>query len=124
VNLDAFLLGVVGPCGSGKTTLVTNLRVLGYRSKVIAQEHSYVADMWFRLTQPDILIFLQASYSTTKIRKKFDWSDKEYQEQQNRLRHALANADIIVDTDLLSPADVCSLVVSKIPSSLKNRQSH
>jgi hypothetical protein len=89
---------------------------MGYRSKVIAQEHSYVPDMWLRLTQPDVLIFLQASYSTTKTRKKFDWSDKDYQEQLRRLRHAYTHADIIVDTDLLSPADVCTIVVSQIPS--------
>lgn len=124
MNPDVPLLGVVGPCGSGKTTLVNNLRVLGYQGKVIAQEHSYVPDMWFRLTRPDILIYLQASYSTTKTRKKFDWSEKEYQEQLYRLRHASANADIIIDTDLLSPTAICSLVISKIPPLLKNRQSH
>jgi len=29
------------------------------------QEHSYVKDMWLRLTNPDVLVFLDASYTST-----------------------------------------------------------
>ncbi len=56
------LIGVVGPCAAGKTTLVSGLRQAGYEVRHIAQEHSYVADMWKRLTNPDILIYLHVSY--------------------------------------------------------------
>ena len=55
------LIGIVGPCGAGKTTLAQGLRGKGYRARAIVQEHSYVQDMWQRITKPDILIFLQAS---------------------------------------------------------------
>ena len=107
-------IGVVGPCGSGKTTLVKNLRSRGYNCKVIAQEHSYVPDMWLRITNPDILIFLQASYLVTMLRKKFDWSEKEYLEQLHRLRHAHTHAHQIIDTDHLTPEEVCTAVQSNL----------
>jgi molybdopterin-guanine dinucleotide biosynthesis protein len=120
--IEAFI-GVVGPCGSGKTTLVKNLRTLGYRCKVIAQEHSYVPDMWLRITHPDILLFLEASYQVTMIRKRFVWTEKEYQEQIHRLRHAKAHANWVIDTDQITAEDVCSSVLKQLPSLIKNRQS-
>ncbi len=68
------LIGVVGPCAAGKSTLIAGLTRLGYRTRHIAQEHSYVKDMWQRLTNPDILVFLDASYPTTCQRRKLDWT--------------------------------------------------
>jgi deoxyadenosine/deoxycytidine kinase len=96
------LIGVVGPCGSGKTTLIAGLARLGYRTRHIAQEHSYVKDMWQRLTNPDILVFLDASWPITCQRRSLDWTEAEWQEQQFRLGHARANADLYIDTDGLS----------------------
>jgi adenylate kinase family enzyme len=55
---DKVLVGVVGPCGSGKSTLIAALEAQGYPCRHIAQEHSYVKDMWKRITNPDVLIFL------------------------------------------------------------------
>jgi len=103
-----FLIGVVGPCGSGKSTLTEALDKLGYSTRHIAQEHSYVKDMWKRLTNPDVLIFLQASFAVTRERKRkmIHWREADYEEQQRRLSHALAHADLILDTDPLSIQDV------------------
>ena len=65
-------IGVVGPCGAGKSTLVNALAEHGYPARHIAQEHSYVPSMWKRMVNPDILIYLEASYHnehrTQKIR--------------------------------------------------------
>ena len=103
-----FLIGVVGPCGSGKSTLTEALDSLGYSTRHIAQEHSYVKDMWKRLTNPDVLIFLQAAFPVTRQRKSkmIHWAESDYEEQQRRLSHALAHADLLLETDTMSIQDV------------------
>ena len=96
------LIGLVGPCASGKSTLARRLEQRGYRVKHIAQEHSFVKDMWKRITNPDVLIFLDASYPVTLIRCKLDWNQADYAEQHRRLAHARANADLYIFTDAMS----------------------
>ena len=108
------LIGVVGPCAAGKSTLIAGLTRLGYRTRHIAQEHSYVKDMWQRLTNPDVLVFLDASYASTIARRKLDWSEADWQEQQRRLQHARENADLYLDTDSLSAEQVLERVVEEI----------
>jgi guanylate kinase len=105
------VVGIFGPCGSGKTTLVTRLNVLGINARHIAQEHSYVGAMWQKLTHPDLLIFLDASYAETIRRRKLDWTVEEYQEQHRRLAHARQNADLYIFTDPLKPAEICQMVL-------------
>lgn len=106
-----FPIGVVGPCGSGKTTLVCGLRDDGFFGKVIAQEHSYVPDMWLRITKPHILVYLDVSYTSSMVRKKFNWTEKEFQAQIFRLRHAYKHADIIFQTNDLSVKEVLNLTI-------------
>ena len=77
----------------------------------IAQEHSYVKDMWKRITNPDVLIFLDVSYPVTLERRRLDWSDGDWAEQQRRLNHARAHADLYVNTDHLSVEQVVEKVV-------------
>ena len=104
----SLLVGVVGPCGSGKSTLIAGLDSLGYATRHIAQEHSYVKDMWKRLSNPDVLVFLQASFPVTRLRKPTMtlWTEADYNEQQRRLAHALEHADLVVETDNLSVDEV------------------
>ena len=104
------LIGIVGPCGAGKTTLAEGLQQKGYRSRAIAQEHSFVKDMWQRLNRPDILIFLQASCSVGGNRRKLNWTEAEWQEQQRRLAYAREHADFYLDTDSLEIGEVLNLV--------------
>jgi deoxyadenosine/deoxycytidine kinase len=96
------VIGVVGPCGAGKSSLVAGLKAKGILVRHIAQEHSYVPDMWKRLTNPDILIYLDVSYENTILRRNLDWTYAEYAEQLHRLRHARQHADLILDTNPLS----------------------
>jgi cytidylate kinase len=105
------LIGIVGPCGAGKTTLAEGLQRNGYRSRAIAQEHSFVKDMWQRLTKPNILIFLQASCSVGGARRKMNWTESEWEEQQRRLAHARDHADFYLDTDSLGINEVLNLVM-------------
>ncbi len=111
---DLPLIGIVGVCASGKSTLITNLSRLGYSCRHIAQEHSYVPDMWQRLTDPDVLIYLETSYANTILRRKLNWSPAEYQEQLNRLIHAKSHADIFINTDDMNPQEVLEIIVSRL----------
>ncbi len=106
------LIGIVGPCGAGKSTLANALDALGYRTRHIAQEHSYVKDMWKRLTNPDLLIFLQVSYTAACQRRSLNWTEADYLEQQRRLAHAREHADLFIDTDPLDPNQVLERVLA------------
>jgi deoxyadenosine/deoxycytidine kinase len=105
------IVGVVGPCGSGKTTLIAGLKSRNIRTRHIAQEHSYVPYMWQHLADPDFLIFLDASYPETIRRRQLNWTLDEYEEQNRRLSHAREHAHLIINTDPLSPGEVIQHVV-------------
>jgi len=106
------LIGIVGPCGAGKSTLIEGLDALGYKTRHIAQEHSYVRTMWQRITNPDVLIFLQVSFAVSLERRPMNWNEAEYEEQQRRLSHALEHADLVLDTDQLSIQEVLERVIN------------
>lgn len=104
-------IGVVGACGSGKSELVSRLKERGYDVHHIAQEHSHSPSMWQKLVDPDILIYLEISFSLTKKRKGFDWKESEYLEQQKRLDHAFQHADLYIDTDFFKPNEILAYVL-------------
>lgn len=108
------LIGLVGVCASGKSTLLKGLEARGYRVRHIAQEHSYVKDMWKRITNPDILIFLDVSYPLTLQRRKLDWTEANWAEQQRRLAHAREHADLYINTDNLSAEQVLETAIAFI----------
>jgi deoxyadenosine/deoxycytidine kinase len=111
VSSRKFVIGIVGPCGSGKTTLIKALKRYGLSLRHIAQEHSFVPNMWHRITNPDILIFLDASYPVTVHRRKLDWNQNEYDEEKRRLAHACQYANFYLFTDLLTPEQVAQAVL-------------
>jgi hypothetical protein len=111
------LIGIVGPCGAGLQPGLFFLRRNGYRARAIVQEHSFVQDMWQRLTKPDVLIFLQSSCSVGGKRRKLNWTESEWEEQQRRLTHAFEHADFTLNTDFLSIVEVLDLILKF----LKNR---
>ena len=103
---SSLLIGIVGPCGSGKSTLLAGLEKRGYRCRHIAQEHSYVKQMWQIITKPDVLFFLDCSFENCTKRRKLNWLITDYEEQQKRLSHAHTHADLIIDTNLQSIDEV------------------
>ena len=97
------LIAVVGVCASGKSTLVRGLQARGWNARQVAQEHSFVPDMWQRITQPDLLICLDASLEIIRQRRQ----DPELpawliEQEHQRLRHARAYCDLYVQTDALT----------------------
>jgi hypothetical protein len=105
------VIGVVGVCGSGKSTLIAGLKQFGIHGRHIAQEHSYVQTMWLRMVNPDLLIFLDASYPMTIRRRNLNWTEEEYQEQIRRLAHAREHADLYIFTDPLTSPQVIQTVI-------------
>lgn len=108
------LIGVVGPCGSGKSTLIAGLEAHGYACRHIAQEHSYVPSMWQVIAKPDLLVYLHASYPVSTARRQLDWQPKDHAEQLRRLSHAREHAHIIIDTDDLTPDQVLQTALDSL----------
>ena len=104
--MTEIIVGLVGPCTSGKSTIRNLLEEKGYRVKHIAQEHSFAPKMWKLIADPDILVFLDVSYPVTLQRRKWNWKLADYEEQLRRLSHARANADLVIDTDRLAPDQI------------------
>jgi deoxyadenosine/deoxycytidine kinase len=105
------LIGVVGPCAAGKSTLIAGLTHHGYSARHIAQEHSYVQTMWLRITHPDLLIYLDVSFPATITRRKMNWDESEYAEQIRRLQHARDHADLVIQTDGLGIEQVLRMAL-------------
>ncbi len=107
------IIKVVGPCKSGKSTLVAGLQAAGYAARSCGQEHSETPAMWQRIHPPDCLVFLEVSLETMRSRvNRSDWSDDLLATQQRRLAHARQHADLIVSTDLASAQEVLGQVTA------------
>jgi thymidylate kinase len=106
------LIGVVGPCSAGKTTLIRELTAKGYAARHIAQEHSFVPDMWKRISNPDILIYLDVSYEVSMKRRNLDMSEEEFRIQTERLSHARQQADFFLNTDYKTIEEVRNQVLN------------
>ncbi len=109
-NRDDRLIVVVGPCASGKSTLVDGLRTLQYRAMVSGQEHSEIPSLWKR-SRPDVTIGLVVDLATIRSRRSPEWSEAIYQRQQARLRDAYAASDLLIDTRDLDPKATLAAVV-------------
>lgn len=100
------LVIVVGPCGSGKTTLVAALQAAGFTARVVAQEHSRVPELWRHGGDPDALIYLDASPAVITRRRDNDFPAWLHAKQRRRLASAREHAALYIDTDDLSAAAV------------------
>lgn len=102
---------VVGPCGSGKTTLVKALRVRGYRARVVAQEHSGIRELWRHAGEPRALVLLEAERSTIARRREDRFPAWLHEHQMARLASARAHADLVITTDHASAEEVVQTVL-------------
>lgn len=106
------LIAVVGPCASGKSTLVRGLRRHGHNAREVNQEHSYVPTMWQRFTKPDLLIYLDVSQTAASERRSSEAEAAWWDALNQRLQHALRHADLYIETDDLTPAEVLDRTLS------------
>jgi len=90
---------------------VRNLEKKGIQAHAVSQEHSYVPHLWQR-TNPDVLIYLDASLHTIRGRGRTRWRQALLDEEHRRLQHAREHCDLYIPTDGLSPEDVASRVVT------------
>ena len=102
---------VVGPCASGKSTLVAALRTLGYDAHVSGQEHSEIATLW-QHSLPDVLIALDADITAVRDRRGDSWPEWLHDLQVQRLADASRSANLAIDTTTLSPQTVVERVVA------------
>lgn len=109
-------IAIVGPCAAGKSTLIRELLQCGYQAKHVAQEHSYAPDMWQKITKPDVLIYLDVSYSVSMLRRPLNWNASEFNAQHERLCHARQHADFYLHTDELTAEQVFSAVLDYLES--------
>ncbi|HEC22385.1 MAG TPA: hypothetical protein ENI95_05650 [Chloroflexi bacterium] len=105
-------VAVVGPCTSGKSVLVRALREAGYNARHVAQEHSYVPDMWRRIARPDVLIYLDVTYETARQRREIYWGPERLEEEAERLAHAREHCDLYIATDDLTEEEVQTRVLT------------
>lgn len=78
----------------------------------MAQEHSFAPAMWRRIANPDLLIYLDVSRETAERRRAQQFPASWWEEVQQRLAHARAHADLVIDTDTLEAEEVCRRVLS------------
>jgi len=75
--------------------------------KEIRQEHSAAPDMWRRITDPDVLIYLDVSLNVGAQREGLDRPSSWWQEEREvRLAHARDHCDLYIDTSKLSVDEV------------------
>lgn len=117
VNSKTLRIAVVGPCSCGKSTLTKALKAAGYQARHPAQEHSYVPNMWQRISQPDVLIYLDVDYPNVRLRRPhIDGGPQRLAEQHHKLRHARQECDFYLDTSGLSVAEVETAVFNFLNS--------
>ncbi len=106
------LVAVVGSCASGKSLLVEALREQGFNAHEVAQEHSYIPDLWRRIAGADLLVYLDVSLQEARERRPTDIGEQGWSALSQRLEKAREQADLLVDTDGMTPEDVLERVVA------------
>jgi cytidylate kinase len=70
-----------------------------------------VQAMWQKITNPDILIYLDASFPVSTARRRLNWQKEDHAEQLRRLAHARQHAHLVIETDNLTPSQVLQKVL-------------
>ncbi len=112
---DGPLVTVVGPCGSGKSSLVDLLNARGVRARESSQEHTDMPYYWLR-TGPGILVYLHLELA--EIRRRRDdpgWPEQRYLLQLRRLAYARTRAHATIDTSQIPLEEVLDRALAALP---------
>ncbi len=107
------LIGVVGNCVSGKTTLVEGLKREGYQAVNIPQEHSVTPRFW-RKFNVDFLVMLSCTLATARARRQIPWGQVRLDRQAAILADAKANCDLYLPTDNFTIPEVLEQVIEAV----------
>ena len=102
--------------------MVAALQRREIRAREIAQEHSYVADMWQRITAPDLLVYLDVSREVAEKRQGNTLRIAMWKEMNARLAHARFHANVLIHTDSLTPKQVEDEVQKSLSKVIPGRQ--
>ena len=107
------LIKVVGISASGKSTLVAGLRTAGYYTRPVSQEHSNLPNLWEQFDKPWVLIYLDNDLENQRRRRPdVSWNEQNLQEERARLAHALAHADLQINTATLESDKVLTIALA------------
>ncbi len=68
--------------------------------------------MWRRISNPDVLIYLDVSMDVAAQREGLEQPSSWWvEEREARLAHARAHCDLYIDTSTLTPDDVLAQVI-------------
>jgi len=117
VEQPSVSVALVGPCAAGKSTLAPELKARGYKVFHIAQEHSFVSDLWHAIRQADWLVYLDVSLEQiTNRRPQLGLNAVELEEQNRRLSDARKSCHLCIDTSDLTVEEVLQLVLDFLRS--------
>lgn len=111
--MDDFLVGVVGNCVAGKTTLVQGLKHNGYRAVNIPQEHSVAPRFWRKLNV-DFLILLSCTLATARQRRRIPWGQERLDAQAIKLEDARSHCQLYLATDNLTIEQVLLTAIAAV----------
>ena len=91
------------------------LRARGYQVKEIMQEHCAAPAMWQRITNPDVLVYLDVQPEVAAQREGLSKPSSWWAEEREvRLAHARQHCDIYVDTSNFSPDEVLQQILKSL----------
>jgi len=106
-------IAVIGPCASGKSTLVRSLCAAGYDARVCAQEHSEIPTLWEH-GHPDMVIALAINLATLRHRRGDEWLEALYITQLRRLTRAVDAAFVVLNTTELDSGETLARAIDAI----------